>query len=260
MAEAYNPSGSAAPVQVQGVKPWLIPNCDPTRMADRRLRAGRSLCGHDHGSDSEQRLVRRENHHPDPCHRCWDAHCQRSSAGTLDYYRADVPIRPPEPVCPSTSAVGCAQVGSDDYHDNIACTSTFQFSCGQTIGAGPGGDSAGRRRLGVLTNEGTQCLIHASGQGPTLGQDELLPERWHSRWHRSHHHYRAATIIRIRSCKASPVSAAATRLLRCRFTTVPERRQSLPGGLHPDRDDCRFLAAGNSRKMLRVDPTDRSKV
>ncbi len=31
VAEAYNPSGSAAPVQVQGVKPWLIPNCDPTR-------------------------------------------------------------------------------------------------------------------------------------------------------------------------------------------------------------------------------------
>ena len=30
MAEAYNPSGSAAPVQVQAVKPWLIPNCDPT--------------------------------------------------------------------------------------------------------------------------------------------------------------------------------------------------------------------------------------
>src|SRR6478609_337327 len=30
VAEAYNPSGSAAPVWVQGVKPWLIPNCDPT--------------------------------------------------------------------------------------------------------------------------------------------------------------------------------------------------------------------------------------
>ena len=29
--------------------------------------------------------------------------------------------------------------------------------------------------LGPRTNEGTQCLIHASGRGPTLGQDELLP-------------------------------------------------------------------------------------
>jgi hypothetical protein len=30
VAEAYNPSGSTAPIQVQGVKPWLIPDCDPT--------------------------------------------------------------------------------------------------------------------------------------------------------------------------------------------------------------------------------------
>src|SRR5207302_1288552 len=31
-AEAYNPSGSttATPVQVAGVKPWVLPNCDPT--------------------------------------------------------------------------------------------------------------------------------------------------------------------------------------------------------------------------------------
>ena len=90
---------------------------------------------------------------------------------TLNYFRANVPMNPPEPVCPSTSAVGCAQVGSDDYHDNVACSSTFQFSCGQTIGAGQtvfvGGGS------GVLTNEGTQCLIHAGGQGTGFGQDVL---------------------------------------------------------------------------------------
>src|SRR6266852_1563956 len=31
VAEAYNPSGSSAPIhQLTGVKPWLIPNCDPT--------------------------------------------------------------------------------------------------------------------------------------------------------------------------------------------------------------------------------------
>src|SRR6266481_4882793 len=30
VAEAYNPSGSSAPIhQLTGVKPWLIPNCDP---------------------------------------------------------------------------------------------------------------------------------------------------------------------------------------------------------------------------------------
>src|SRR5208282_1374346 len=30
LAEAYNPSGSTAPIQMLGVKPWLIPDCDPT--------------------------------------------------------------------------------------------------------------------------------------------------------------------------------------------------------------------------------------
>ena len=30
-AEAYNPSGSSSiPIQVGSVKPWLVPNCDPT--------------------------------------------------------------------------------------------------------------------------------------------------------------------------------------------------------------------------------------
>ncbi len=29
--------------------------------------------------------------------------------------------------------------------------------------------------LGVETNQGTQCLIHAANQGPSLDQDQLLP-------------------------------------------------------------------------------------
>ena len=44
VAEAYNPSGSTAPIQVKSVKPWLIPNCDPTNRPARRtaaLRGGR---------------------------------------------------------------------------------------------------------------------------------------------------------------------------------------------------------------------------
>ena len=44
VAEAYNPSGSAAPIQVQGVKPWLIPNCDPTPQS-----ADPSDCAREHG-------------------------------------------------------------------------------------------------------------------------------------------------------------------------------------------------------------------
>ena len=182
MAEAYNPSGSAAPVQVQGVKPWLIPNCDPdpANLTGPHDCAGAGLFVDpvdgsikNNGSFVGKTITLTEIASPGPAEPTVNP---APTSRTLDYYPLDVPMRPPEPVCPSTSNVSCSQVGGDDYRDNIACASTFQFSCGQTVGAGqavtvlPGGGP-----LPTRTNEGTQCLIHASGRGPTLGQDELLP-------------------------------------------------------------------------------------
>ena len=176
VAEAYNPSGSAAPVQVQGVKPWLIPNCDPTNgwtqvtaRTEARFVDNTTGAIQNNGSFVGKTITL--------THVAGAAAPDASVAvpRTLDYYRANVPINPPAPVCPSTSAVSCAQVGSDDYHDNIACTSTFQFSCGQTIGAGQAVTVQTGGGLGFRTNEGTQCLIHAGNQGPSLDQDELLP-------------------------------------------------------------------------------------
>jgi hypothetical protein len=173
VAEAYNPSGSTAPIQVQGVKPWLIPNCDPSnggpgdcalggRFVDDvsgAIQNNGSFIGktitltHVTGSGTPNVVV--------------------TVPRGLDYYRANVPMNPPAPVCPSTSAVACGQVGSDVYHDNIACTSTYQFSCGQIVGAGQAVNVQTGAALGVETNEGTQCLIHASGQGTGFGQDVL---------------------------------------------------------------------------------------
>jgi Putative Flp pilus-assembly TadE/G-like len=171
MAEAYNPSGSTAPIQVQGVKPWLIPDCDPTNGAPGDCAAGGYFVNPVDGSIQNNgsfvgKLItlRHVTGGAAPT-------VNAPNPGNLNYFRADVPIRPPEPVCPSTSAVSCTQVGSDNYHDNVACSSTFQFSCGQTIGAGQTVTVAGG--TGVHTNEGTQCLIHASGQGPGFGQDVL---------------------------------------------------------------------------------------
>jgi hypothetical protein len=171
MAEAYNPSGSTAPIQVQGVKPWLIPNCDPTNGAPANPDCGAGayfVSPVDGGIENNGSFVGK------PItlkYVTGGGPPIATPPGTLSYYRLDVPMRPPQPLCPSTSAVSCDQVGSNDYHDNIACSSTFQYSCGQTVGAGQtvtvGGGSGGD------TNEGTQCLIHASGQGPMLGQDQM---------------------------------------------------------------------------------------
>ncbi len=174
VAEAYNPSGSAAPVQMTGVKPWLIPNCDPTNPGAGDCAGGPHFVDNTTGAIQNNGLFVGKT--ITLVHVTGGAALRRMST-TLPCRRLSTisarPSRfdPPEPVCPSTSAVGCAQVGSDDYHDNVACSSTFQFSCGQTIGAGQtvfvGGGS------GVLTNEGTQCLIHAGGQGTGFGQDVL---------------------------------------------------------------------------------------
>lgn len=173
VAEAYNPSGSTAPIQVQGVKPWLIPDCDPTNATPAGdCAAGSSFVSPvDGGIQHNGSFVGKTITLSDVG--IGAPNVNTPIPGALSYYRTTIPIRPPEPVCPSTSAASCAQVGSDDYHDNIACSSTSQFSCGQTVGAGQAVFVAGGSP--VLTDQGTQCLIHASGQGLGLGQDVLTP-------------------------------------------------------------------------------------
>jgi hypothetical protein len=175
VAEAYNPSGSTAPIQVQGVKPWLIPNCDPTNGGPGDCAAGGRFVDNTTGAI--------QNNGSFVGKTITLTHVAGAAAPDasvtvprgLDYYRANVPMNPPAPVCPSTSAVSCAQVGSDDYHDNIACASTYQFSCGQIVGAGQAVTlQTGGGGFGVKTNEGMQCLIHARNQGPSLDQDQLL--------------------------------------------------------------------------------------
>jgi Flp pilus assembly protein TadG len=175
-AEAYNPSGSATPIQTSGVKPWLLPNCDPDPInaadpnpncpghsrfvsaADGSITNNGSFIGktitlqYTGGNPPVQPLL--------------------VSPDITRYYRLDIPINPPNAVCPGTSAPSCGQVGSVDYLDNIACASANAVSCGQPIGAGQtisvltGGGGLGNR-----TNQGTRCLIHASGAGLSQGQD-----------------------------------------------------------------------------------------
>ena len=174
-AEAYNPSGSTAPIQVQGVKPWLVPNCDPTNGAPGDCAAGGFFVDNTTGAIQNNGSFVGKTITLTHLTGAGPPNVGTTVPQTLDYYRANVPMNPPAPVCPSTSAVSCGQVGSVDYHDNIACASTFQFSCGQTIGAGQTVTVQTGGGLGPRTNEGTQCLIHANNQGLTQGQDVLTP-------------------------------------------------------------------------------------
>lgn len=182
-AEAYNPSGSATPIQVSGVKPWLVPNCDPTNVgpANPACTAGAFFVNPASGSIENvgaQSPIGKtialahvtgcsNGASPKPTGSLGPPPC-------LDYYRINIPINPPQPLCPSTNG-SCGQVGSDDFLDNIACTSAYQFACGQTIGAGTNVTVLSTGNYGVKTNEGTRCLIHAGGAGLGQGQDVLTP-------------------------------------------------------------------------------------
>ena len=176
-AEAYNPSydtvvppPQTAPIMVS-VKPWLIPNCDSSKVAPANPNcagsayfvnpADGSIANNGSFIGNTIVLQRVPN---------------TGIPAVNRYYTLDIPVAPlaqPSalPVCPSTGAPSCGQVGTNDYLDNIACSSQVQFSCGQIIGPGPGNlnvDNTPGFAVGNRTNEGTQCLIHANNAG--LGQ------------------------------------------------------------------------------------------
>jgi len=173
-AEAYNPSGQSVPIQVRYVKPWLIPNCDATCASGgfyfdsnyNIVGNGSAFLGHtvlftpiDANSGTAPAL-------PLPT--------------SVQYYALHIPISPPTPICPSTNAVSCSNLGTGGphapYRENIACSGTFRFSCGQNIGAGQlvTVDTDSAAVIQGTTVEGTECRIHADSTGPGLGQDNII--------------------------------------------------------------------------------------
>jgi len=184
-AEAYNPSGLRVPIQVSGVKPFLVPNCDPNpaNTAEPSFQCAGNLSRFVSAVDGsvtnggsfigETIDFERINSGSTPA---FSPPAPPAPAGS-QFYALDVDPSNPPTLCPSQSAVSCDKVGTgDNYIDNIACHSAFQFSCGQTIGGTPIAVLTGAG-LGLRTREGTQCLIHASGVGPPPGpgQDAFTP-------------------------------------------------------------------------------------
>src|SRR5712692_11276 len=174
-AEAYNPSGSSSiPIQVGSVKPWLVPNCDPTGAA-----VPPATCpGPPYFVNPTDGSIANNGEYigqPIPISLVQQP---TTPPGGQFYYALNVPLAPPTPACPSGSALGCNQVGSGPYYDNIACSATFQFSCGQTIGSGqlvsidPGTGGGSLKAEHVAA---TQSLIHADNGGLGSGQDSIIP-------------------------------------------------------------------------------------
>ncbi|HYL14232.1 MAG TPA: pilus assembly protein TadG-related protein [Terriglobales bacterium] len=181
-AEAYNPSFDAAnpggpPIQIHGVKPWLVSNCNMCGLAEPlyfdsnyAIARGGSFIGQPVTltliTSSTVPTVPGPPAPPAP----------PLPSPTAQFYALDGPA----PLyCPSSSAVSCGQIGTGtpglNYHDNIACENGFNFSNGQLVGPGQTWwvDTRSAGNLHARTIPGTTCLIHADTVGSGLGQDSF---------------------------------------------------------------------------------------
>jgi hypothetical protein len=183
-AEAYNPSGGPAPIQVSGVKPWLVPDCQPNTAPQPptnpncvtpyfvNVTDGTIV---NNGSFIGQKItltISSGGPLSGPA-------APLSNNSTLNFYPLVIPIDPPTPQCPSANQAGCNN-SPGPYYENISCFNPTPLSCGASITNPPNPPTLAvdnRLYTGFLrqrNDEGTACLIHASGNGLNQGQD-ILP-------------------------------------------------------------------------------------
>jgi hypothetical protein len=174
IAEAHNPSGLAAPVSVS-VKPWLIPNCDPSNTTN----PSPNCAGDSSFVDPVDGTIQNNGAFintavPIVISKVPQGTNPVLAAGKLQYYPLDIPVTP-APVCPSTTAASCGQVTSLNYLDNIACTSQYKVKCGDLVGPAENltVENANNDNRELPATEGTQCLIHGNTVGAVDGQDAL---------------------------------------------------------------------------------------
>jgi hypothetical protein len=165
-AEAYNPSGATVPIQVKNVKPWLIPNCDPTTAPP--------CPGSPYFFDSSANYAL--NNPASYIGKYFIFKQTKNPPVAGGYYAIDLPQAT---VCPSPlrPPIGsCDEVSSGFiFHDNIACANNAQLTCGDTVNIDP---NTATLALKTKAREGTQCLMHtvANGNTPILCTNDLDPD------------------------------------------------------------------------------------
>lgn len=172
MAEAYNPSGTSStpPIQVAGVKPWLLANCDPNHATPANSNcagayfvdpATGAIPNSIVGQSITLSLAKRDTNPLNPG----------------DFYPLDIPENPPTPLCPSDNAISCGNTPGP-YYDGIACFNTTNFTCGESINGATDNVYIDQQfhtgSLASRTSQGAQCLTHALGTGLGAGQDGFL--------------------------------------------------------------------------------------
>jgi hypothetical protein len=169
-AEAYNPSGQSAPVAVT-IKPWLIPNCDPTAAGaacpgnffidptSGTIPAGAQYIGKSITLDKARR-----NQAP-----VINATVGGGKVHT-QFYPLEMPSSPATQLCPSGARPSCGGIlaggTNGDYMDNIACANPLRLQCGVPLGTEGVTIYNTNNALSPFTGNGTMCLIHANNSAP----------------------------------------------------------------------------------------------
>jgi hypothetical protein len=166
-AEAYNASGFSRGIEVTNVKPWLIPNCNPTGpvgscSSNFFVKADGNINETTSGAFIGSKMVLERIFSGAPS--------VRDLPTRLTYYSLIYPVSP-SPVC---SASGACQADPDNYINNIGCVSSLPFRCGQRIGPSETIRAEDTDALfGSPTRTGARCLIHADSEGLNNGQDSF---------------------------------------------------------------------------------------
>lgn len=153
-AEAFNPTGSEIPIAPVCVKPWILPNADPTRLPQQQYIFDRST-----GAVVNPQLIGQG----------WNMVSQIPVGAPIfgDYYPAVVaeqPQPPPTelPVPANQTLPACSSNFNTDYQRAIAGCVPTPIACGQNKKLAI--DTAPYENRDADTVTAVQCLIHSNGQ------------------------------------------------------------------------------------------------
>jgi hypothetical protein len=184
-AEAYNPSNlqNFTPIQTTCVKPWLVGNTDPDNGGAQFVTPATgqvetppatpligeqfylsSDCGNDKNNDCFSLTV------VPPQNRSFNG------KNVLYFVPAQVATNPGD-ICPSSTASPCGGGNPPAEKSAIECCNISPYTCGGNVSNANWTQTLDPAYPGDATSDlatGTECLTHASGEGPTLtGQDTL---------------------------------------------------------------------------------------
>jgi len=215
-AEAYTPSGGNIPVGTGCMKPWVLPNCDPSHTSPVN-----SDCptGEAYFVDSAGDVA-----NPGPVGAggvigrtlTLKPGLPSEAPAAGQFYPIQIPPGSTPAICPDCASQpgGSEGPGGALYRFNIACCNTNQFVCGQQATV----DEQTGNMVGP-TNQGVQCLIHqtrpnCNANANTCGQDWIAdppnqPFAWTGGTNNPNPALRSQTITSSESLVTVPLYAGA---------------------------------------------------